>query len=70
MEQPTQASVINIVIQWAPTKGQFGVQWPEVDDVIRLGMLQMALNVLSEARIKNGIGAEQRLIVPANRIPS
>jgi hypothetical protein len=68
MEQPSPT--LTVVIQWSPMKGQFAVQWPEVDDVIRFGLLQMAASNLSEARIKAGLGATNQLIVPARQMPS
>lgn len=44
--------VAQIVIQYVPKTGQLGLQSSNVDDVMKLGMLEMAKALVNEARMK------------------
>ena len=65
--QQAAAQSLGIQIVWTPAKGQLQVQWPQVDDTIKLGMLEMAKAVLLEARVRGPEG--QPLIVPGRFAP-
>lgn len=63
--QAAQVASVELRIQWVPQLGQFRVSWPEIDDVIKLGMLQFAQTLLLEQRMKNGVAGDRPLVVPA-----
>lgn len=62
-------NVYQLVIQWSPDTGQVQVQFPNVDDVSRLGMLEVAKGILLEARVKAGVAASEQLVIPARGLP-
>jgi hypothetical protein len=69
MEQPklevAQSPTIRLAIEWTPGAGRIEFQWPQVDDVLKLGMLEMAKVVLAEQRQKSGMANGTPLIMPA-----
>ncbi len=70
-EQPIPANsvqTIRITIEWQPANGQINFGWPQVDDVIKLGMLEMAKSVLTEVRTKANAASASPLIVPARLV--
>lgn len=71
MEKPNgamqpQSQSIQIAIIWTPSTGQIQLAWPAVDDVIKLGMLEMAKMALMEARHQG----EPKRIMPVGAIPN
>lgn len=62
--QVGQAVVYRLVIEWTPATGQFNLGVPQVDDTIKLGMLEMAKQVIAEMRGKTA-KESSGLIVPA-----
>ena len=48
-----EAQAFNLVIRWIPELAQVQVSWPQLDDVAKLGMLEMAKQVLSENRAES-----------------
>lgn len=69
MEQPKlevkQVPVLRLVIEYTPTTGEFRVGWPPCDEVGHLGMLEMAKQILTEARVKR---SGSNLVVPSRVI--
>jgi hypothetical protein len=65
---PTAPPLIRIVIDWMPTQGRIEIGWPQVDDVIKLGLLEMAKQVLAEQRAKQGMAAGNQIVVPQIRM--
>lgn len=74
MEQPqngngaptmAQSPTFRLVIEWSPQQGRIEVGWPQIDDVAKLGMLEMAKQVLTEARVKSATATQSPLIIPA-----
>lgn len=68
-EGPTQAQVADtfeLIIRWRPSSGAVQVQFPNIDHVSMFGMLEMAKQVLTEARISQGAAKQLKpgLIVP------
>lgn len=68
MEQPNpqvqDAPIFTLVIRWSPA-GAMQIQWPQIDDLAKLGMLEMAKAVLVEGRVKQAMGQGSSLVVPA-----
>lgn len=64
----TAPPLIRIVIDWMPTQGRIEIGWPQVDDVIKLGLLEMAKQVLGEQRSKQGMSADKQIVVPQVRL--
>ena len=64
-----QPVIFTLVVQWMPQSGQLRVNWPQVDDVAKLGMLEMAKQLLTEMRLKAGVAGSAPLVVPAGRLP-
>jgi hypothetical protein len=61
--------VLELTIQWSPQTGQLGIKWPQVDDVLKMGMLEMAKSVMIEARAQAGMSKPSSLVIPAARMP-
>lgn len=61
---PDQPQAIEIILRWLPQSGQFQVGMPAVDDVIKLGMLAMATQMVQEQRQQMASGKGPSLIVP------
>ena len=63
--QAVQVPVLRLLIEYLPQQGQLRVQWPEVDDIAKLGLLEMAKQVLAEARTRAMLGVETpKLVTP------
>jgi hypothetical protein len=60
--------LVRIVIDWMPTQGRIEIGWPQVDDVIKLGLLEMAKQVLGEQRARQGMAAGNNIVVPQVRL--
>ena len=62
-----QAHSFDLVIRWVPEVGQIQVSWPELDDVAKLGMLEMAKQVLAEHRSQSVAvkAAQSGLVIPS-----
>ncbi len=63
---PSSGPVIDIVIRWMPSTGSIQIAWPQVDDVIKLGLIEMAKTSLTEMRLKQ---ADSALVVPQGNVP-
>ena len=61
--QSAASPEFRLVIEWNPMRGQLSVTWPQVDDTIKLGMLEMAKTTLIENRVREGI-APSRIVQP------
>lgn len=57
-----------IVVQWHPVTHRLDVSWPTADDVILLGMLDMARVLRIELRGQMGAAGEKR-VLPATFVP-
>lgn len=68
MEQPKlevqHVPAIRLTITWSPQTGQIEIGWPNVDDIVKLGMLEMAKTVLVEMRAKAGMAQPSPLVLP------
>lgn len=49
-ETKSDFTTFHLIIRWVPELGQISVSWPPLDDVMKLGMLEMAKEVLAENR--------------------
>ena len=64
-KQPVSApAALRIMIEWRPQVGQLYVEWPQIDDVMKMGMIEMAKSMLSESRIKNSKTSDSGLLLP------
>ncbi len=72
MSEPNGVGVpaIQIVISFLPTTGQIQVQWPQIDDIGKLGLIEMAKVALLEERRQRANSEPSRLIVPVGRLAS
>lgn len=61
------APAIQLAINWYPSSGRLEVMFPQTDDVVKLGMLEMAKQVLADMRAKAQTTGPS-LIIPA-RMP-
>lgn len=69
-EQPKLqvAPFIQLVIRWVPgVNGKMEVSFPQMDDVVILGMLEKAKEVLTQMRQQQA-GKGPSLIVPARMV--
>lgn len=56
--------IFQIVIQWSPS-GEIRIGWPQVDDVIKLGMIEFAKSLLIEERAKQ---SQSNIVLPKTQI--
>jgi hypothetical protein len=62
------APIVEMMLRWAPQTGEFQMASPQIDDVVKLGMLAMAADLIAENRAKAARGEGPSLIVPAARM--
>jgi hypothetical protein len=52
VRQAQQNPVVEIIIQYVPNTGQLALRASNVDDVMKLGMLETAKSLIIEERVK------------------
>ena len=68
-QQQKAPTTIDLIIRWMPQTGQIQIAWPNIDDTIKMGMLEMAKASLIEMRTKNAINGGAGMILPVSSMP-
>lgn len=63
IRQAQHNPVVEVIIQYVPNTGQLALRCSNVDDVMKLGMLETAKSLIIEERVKKA-GAQGVLSVP------
>ncbi len=64
--QARKNPVVEVIIQYVPNTGQLALRCSNVDDVMKLGMLETAKSLIIEERVKKSGGGQGVLAVPTN----
>lgn len=62
IRQAQQNPVVEFIIQYVPNTGQLSVRCSNVDDIMKLGMLETAKSLILEERIKRSGGVGQGVL--------
>lgn len=63
IKKAQQNPVVEVIIQYVPNTGQLALRCSNVDDVMKLGMLETAKSLIIEERVKKA-GGQGVLAVP------